>query len=115
LFFKAWQLIPWLKFSAFAANGLLLWAVFKLIASQWQSTLFSISVGVAMIALLGQLAALFMPALKWLNPGEESRSTVINVAIVLAGYCLDRQHLNIFDPIFLARGKLARLLNLDDK
>lgn len=115
LFFKAWQLIPWLKLAAFAVAGLVLWVLFKLIVSQWQSTLFSMSVGGVMIALLGVLAALFLPALKWLNPKEEARSLVIKVAVALTGYCLAKLHLNVFDPLFLARGKLARLLNLGNK
>jgi len=108
-------LIPWLKFSALAAAGLLLWLLFKLIVSQWQSTLFSISVGGVIIALLGVLAALFLPALKWLNPKEEARSLVIKFAIALIGYCLAKLHLNIFDRLFLERGKLAGLLNLGNK
>jgi predicted acylesterase/phospholipase RssA len=115
LFFKAWHLIPWLKFGGFAAIGLLLWLLFKLIVSQWQSTLFSISVGGVMIALLGLAAALFFPALKWLNPKEEARSLVIKVAVALTGYCMAKLHLNIFDPLFLARGKLAGLLDLGKK
>jgi predicted acylesterase/phospholipase RssA len=115
LFFKAWQLVPWLKYAGYSAAGLLLWVLFKLIVLQWHSTLFSISVGGAIIALLGVLAALFLPALKWLNPKEEARSLVIKIAIALTGYCLAKLHLNIFDPLFLARGKLARLLNLGNK
>ena len=115
LFFKAWQLIPWLKFSAFAAAGLLLWLLFKLIISQWQSTLLSISIGSLIIALLGVLAALFLPALKWLNPKEEARNLVIKFAIAFTGYCLAKLHLTIFDSLFLERGKLARLLDLGNK
>ena len=37
------------------------------------------------------------------------------VSVVLIGYCLDKLHLNIFDTLFLDRGKLARLLNLGNK
>ena len=115
LFFKAWKLIPWLKIAAFAAAVLVLWLLIKLIVSQWQSTLFSISVGGMMIALLGVLAALFLPAMKWLNPKKEAPSLVIKVAIALTGYFLAKLHLNIFDTLFLDRGKLARLLNLGNK
>jgi hypothetical protein len=56
-----------------------------------------------------------MPALRWLNPKKEASSIVIRVSIALAGYCMAKLHLNIFDPLFLARGKLARLLNLGNK
>jgi predicted acylesterase/phospholipase RssA len=115
LFFKAWKLIPQLKIAAFAAAVLLLWLLYKLIISQWQSTLFSISVGGMMIALLGVLTALFLPAMKWLNPEKEAPSFVIKFAIALTGYFLAKLHLNIFDSLFLARGKLERLLNLGNK
>jgi len=36
-------------------------------------------------------------------------------AVALTGYCLAKQYLNIFDPMFSARGKLTRLLNLGNK
>ncbi|MDP2179416.1 tetratricopeptide repeat-containing protein [Methylicorpusculum sp.] len=115
LFFKAWQLIPWLKIVSGVAAVLILWLSIKLVVSQWDNTLFSISVGKAMIALLGFVAALLFPALKWLNPKEEARSWVIKFAIAITGYCMAKLHLAIFDPLFLARGRLARLLDLDKK
>jgi hypothetical protein len=65
LFFKAWQLIPWLKIVSGAAAVLIVWLSIKMAVSQWDNTLFSISVGKAMIALLGFVAAVFFPALKW--------------------------------------------------
>ena len=112
LFFKIWQLDPRLKVSAYAAAGVIALVLITLIVSQWQSTLFSISVGSLILALLGLLAALFFPALKWLNPKKEATSIVIEVAIALTGYLLAKMHLTIFDRMFLDRGKLARLLNL---
>jgi len=115
LFFKAWHLVPWLKITASAAVVLILWLLLKLVIAQWDSTFFSISVGKAMIAFAGLLAALFLPALKWLNPKEEARSLIIKVAVALTGYLMAKLHLTIFDPLFLARGRLARLLNLGTK
>lgn len=112
LFFKVWQLIPWLKFSGYAAAGVVALVLMKLIVSQWQTTLFSISVGGMILALLGVLTALFLPAMRWLNPKKEVNSLVIKVAIALSGYLLAKVHLTIFDRMFLDRGKLARLLNL---
>lgn len=112
LFFKAWQLIPWLKITAFVIAGLVAWVLFTVISSQWQNTMFSISVGGMILALLGILTALFLPAMRWLNPKKEAQSIVIKVSVALTGYCMAKLHLTIFDPLFLARGKLARLLNL---
>lgn len=110
LFLKAWQLIPWLKYAAYAATGLAGFALLKLIVSQWHSTLFSMSFGGMIIAVLGLLAALFIPAMKWLNPQKEARSIVIKAAIALTGYILAKVHLNLIDRVFIARGKLDRLL-----
>jgi predicted acylesterase/phospholipase RssA len=115
LFFKAWQLIPWLKLAAFTIAGLAAWMLIKLIVSQWHNTLFSISVGELTLALFGILTALFMPAMRWLNPKKEADSIMIKTAIALAGYCMAKLHLNIFDKLFLDRGRLARLLNLGNK
>jgi len=115
LFFKAWQLIPWLKISAYATAVLIAWVLFKLIVSQWQSTFFAISVGELILALLGVLTALFLPAMRWLNPKKEVDSIAIKFSVAFVGYLMAKLHLNIFDPLFLARGKLARLLNLGNK
>ena len=112
LFFKVWQLKPELKIAAYATAGVVALVLIKLIVSQWQSTLFSISVGSLILALLGVLTALFLPAMRWLNPKKEVSSLVIRVAIALSGYLLAKVHLTIFDRMFLDRGKLARLLNL---
>ncbi len=112
LFFKAWHLITGLKIAAFAAIGLLLWGLIKVIAAQWHSVVFSMSVGGLIIALLGLVAALFLPAMKWLNPKEEVRSIVIKVAVALTGYVMAKLHLMIFDRLFLKRGRLVRLLSL---
>ena len=112
LFFKVWQLKPELKIAAYATAGVVALVLIKLIVSQWQSTLFSISVGSLILALLGVLTALFLPAMRWLNPKKEVNSLVIRVAIALSGYLLAKVHLTIFDRMFLDRGKLARLLNL---
>ena len=112
LAFKAWKLIPWLKAAAMATGVLLVWLLVKLIVAQWHNTVFSVSIGGLILALAGLLAALFFPAMKWLNPKEEARSIVIKIAIALAGYALAKFHLGVFDRLFLARGRLARLLNL---
>ncbi|WP_341328443.1 patatin-like phospholipase family protein [Methylotuvimicrobium sp. KM2] len=112
LFFKAWHLVSGLKIAAFVAIGLLLWVMIELVAAQWNSVVFSMSVGGLIVVLLGLLAALFLPAIKWLNPKEEVRSIVIKVAIALTGYLMAKLHLLLFDRLFLKRGRLARLLSL---
>jgi hypothetical protein len=86
-----------------------------LIAVNWDNPLLNVSVGGAVIAVLGLIGALFVPAWAWLNPHKEASSVVIKVAIGLAGYCLAKLHLNIFDQKFLARGRLQKLLDLVGK
>ena len=110
LFFKAWVLVPELKR---IAGGFAVLILLALIVSQWQTTLFSISVGSLIIAIMSIVAALFLPALKWLNPDKEGRNIVIKFALALAGYVLAKIHLTFFDALFLERGKLDRLLNLN--
>lgn len=112
LAFKAWHLVPELKIAAGAIGALLAWLLYKFVVAQWDNTILSLSVGGLVLALLGLLAALLFPAMKWLNPKEEARSIVIKVAIALGGYCLAKLHLSVFDRLFLQRGRLARLLGL---
>lgn len=113
--FKAWKLIPWFKVAALASAALIVWLLVKLIIAQWHSTVFSVSVSGLVIALVGLLAALILPALKWLNPKEEVRSLTIKIAITLTGYCMAKLHLSLLDQCILERGRLARLLNLGNK
>jgi hypothetical protein len=83
-----------------------------LIYANWDNALFSVSWGGAVIAILGLIAALFVPALAWLDPQKEAKSWILKAAIGFAGYCLAKIHLNIFDKLFLDRGRLQRLLSL---
>ena len=109
---KVWKLIPELKAAAVVIGLLAVWLLYTVIVAEWHNTLFSVSVGGLVIALAGILAALFLPALKWLNPKQEASNIVIKVAIALTGYCIAKVHLTFFDTKFLERGRLARLLNL---
>ena len=112
---KVWKLVPELK--KIAVLSLFGFAVLLagLIAANWDNPLLNVSVGGAVIAVLGVIGALLVPALAWLNPNKEASSIVIKVAIGLAGYCLAKLHLNLFDRLFLARGRLQKLLDMSGK
>ena len=110
-FLKAWKLIPELKRRGIIAVGIIGIALIALIATQWHNPLFSITVGGFIMMILLLLAAMLVPALRWLNPSEEARSFAIKLAIAFTGYLLAKVHLNLVDPLFLARGKLHRLLH----
>jgi hypothetical protein len=112
---KVWKLLPELKKIALLSLLLVTVLLAGLIAVNWDNPLLNVSVGGAVIAVLGLIGALFVPALAWLNPHKEASSIVIKVAIGLAGYCLAKLHLNIFDQKFLARGRLQKLLDLVGK
>ena len=75
-------------------------------------TAFAISWGTLAVSIATFVIVLFVPAFKWLFPQEEGRNVVIKINIALLGYILSKVHLGIIDRIFLARGKLERLLKL---
>jgi predicted acylesterase/phospholipase RssA len=109
-FLKAWKLVPELRRRGIMAVGIVAVTLIALIAAQWHNLLFSVTVGGFIMMILALLAGLVMPTLKWLNPSEEARSSAIKVAIALTGYVMAKVHLNLIDPLFLARGKVERLL-----
>ena len=109
---KVWKLEPKLQSAAKVIGGVVALLLIGLIYANWDNALFSVSWGGAVIAIFGLIAALFVPALAWLDPQKEAKSWILKAAIGLAGYCLAKIHLNIFDKQFLARGRLQRLLGL---
>ena len=112
-FLKALKLVPELKRRSIIAAAVTAVILIVLIAALWGNPLFPpITVGAFIIMLLLLIAGMIVPALKWLNPSEEGRSFAIKLAIALTGYLLAKVHLHLVDPLFLARGKLERLLNL---
>ena len=111
-FLKAWKLVPELKRRGLIAAGVVTVVLIALIAAQWSNPLFPpVTVGAFIMMILALLAAMLVPALKWLNPTEEASSFAIKLAIAFTGYLLAKVHLHLVDPLFLARGKLNRLLN----
>jgi hypothetical protein len=109
---KVWKLEPKLQSAAKVIGGVVALLLIGLIYANWDNALFSVSWGGAVIAILGLIAALFVPALAWLDPQKEAKSWILKAAIGFAGYCLAKIHLNIFDKLFLDRGRLQRLLSL---
>ncbi|MFZ2405357.1 MAG: pYEATS domain-containing protein [Methylobacter sp.] len=112
-FFKTCNLIPFLKLMVFVLVTVIFLDINNMLTNLWSEfghNLLSV-VGIFIIIIIVAIF-LFQLAFKWMFPQEEGRNLVIKVAISILGYILSKAYLGIFDSLFLARGKLKRLLNL---
>jgi predicted acylesterase/phospholipase RssA len=116
VFFKVWALVPWLR--AVATGGAVALAVLVtvLLFTTWKSPLpaphWDVTVGQAVAAMVLLVASTVYPVLKWLTPRHAVRGYVGKAAVALAGWVASNVHLRVFDPIYLQRGRLRRLLRL---
>ncbi|HVO23531.1 MAG TPA: patatin-like phospholipase family protein [Candidatus Margulisiibacteriota bacterium] len=116
LLFKVWMLVPWLR--ALAISGavgvavLLTWLMFRTWDSPLPALQWHVTVGHAVVALLLLVVATVYPVLKWLSPQSAVRGYLGKAAVALAGWVASNVHLLIFDRLYLARGRLRRLLRL---
>jgi predicted acylesterase/phospholipase RssA len=116
LFFKVWVLVPWLRALAIAGGAglvvLLIWAA----SASWSSPLpalqWHVTVGHAVVAVLLMVVATVYPVLKWISPQSAVRGYLGKAAVALAGWVASNVHLLIFDRMYLARGRVRRLLRL---
>ena len=108
-FFKAWSLMPLIKLMV--SIGLLIFVV-EVIGILEGTPAFTMTRGKLLFGVIMLGTALVAPALKWLFPKEEARGILLKATISLTGYLLSKVHLKLLDPLFLARGKLSRLLGL---
>lgn len=113
-FLKVWHVDPQLRQYAkrsavgFGALAVLFaWAL-------WDSPVVGTSItwdGV--IVFLGAaLLAAAAPILKWLEPRKAVRGYVRKALVAVFGYLRTNLHQKVFDPRFLERGRLQRLLDL---
>lgn len=113
LLFKIWKLSPTLRAVSWVTGisvALLLLAALYFKFSEplgWEMTVGELSIFVFLI-----LGGLLFPLLKWINPQKAIQEYGSKSLIALFGFVASRIHLHIFDPWFLKRGKLSRLLNL---
>ena len=114
LFFKIWKLSPTLRglviTGSVAAFALLIW----LATTFWGKEFLipAVSVGGLVVFLILALLALLVPLTKWLRPQDAMRGYLGKLAVAFTGYIFTNLHLRIFDPLFIRRGKLKRLLSL---
>jgi hypothetical protein len=114
LAFKVWFLRPVLKWAAVALGvallGLLGWTIW----THWKSTLIDrITIGEAVAALAVTAAGLLLPWIQWaLDPKSMGRNVVVRLVVWSAACVASWIHLLVFNPLFIARGRLERLLKL---
>ena len=114
LFFKIWRLHPLLKgIATIGAISLVVFGIWFVITN-WNTQLpvYDLSVGAVTLVVLFTIGGLVFPAIKWLKPQKAAQGYVKNSAIALLGFLFMNLHLIVFDPMFIKRGKLKRLLNL---
>ena len=114
LAFKVWCLVPALRAAAFGLPvgviGALIWLAYQ----YWDQKvgLGPWSLGAVVVALALFIAGLVFPLLKLLDPRKAMRSWLLQVALGILGWGAANIQVWLFDPIFLKRGKLERLLRL---
>ncbi|MFQ6023906.1 MAG: tetratricopeptide repeat-containing protein [Acidiferrobacterales bacterium] len=114
LFFKIWKLSPMLRRVSWAGGIASLFLLIWFVYAYWD-TAFSfrpVSVGGVAMFLALLVAGIAFPLLKWLTPQEAVRGYLGKAVVAVTGFILTNVHLLVFDPMFLRRGKLERLLKL---
>jgi predicted acylesterase/phospholipase RssA len=116
VFFKVWKLVPVLRLAVLVGGVALAVAGTCVIFATWDSPLrapgWQMTVGHVVLALFVIAAAAVYPVLKWLNPHRALRSYLTKAVVALVGWVASNTHLRLFDPLYLARGRLRRLLRL---
>ena len=116
LFFKVWKLVPALRLSALTAATALVVTGICVAFQTWDSPLraprWQVTVGHAVLFLLLLIAATVYPVLKWLNPNRALRGYLTKALVAVVGWIASNTHLRLFDPLYLGRGRLRRLLRL---
>jgi hypothetical protein len=116
LFFKVWKVVPGLRLAVLIGASAIAIAGVCVVFETWNSPLrgpeWQMTVGHAVLALLFLVAATVYPLLKWLNPNRALRGYLAKAIVALVGWVASNTHLRLFDPLYLARGRLRRLLRL---
>ncbi len=109
LFFKIWKLAPMLKALGIAVGLAALVVLAWALVTSWDLNVsFNVSTVIILIAIA--LIVMIVPALKWLNPEKAMRGYLSKASLAVVGFLVAQVHLLIFDKLFLARGRLKRLL-----
>jgi predicted acylesterase/phospholipase RssA len=111
-FFKIWKLNPILKSLAIGGGILFFAGLVWMIVANWGKSFLNLTVGGLTISLVFALICTVIPFLKWIIPEIAWKNFVWNMAVAVFGWAAANIHQRIFNPLFLERGKLDRLLKL---
>jgi hypothetical protein len=70
------------------------------------------TVGAALLTLLLVVGGLVWRGIRFANPEAVMRSWLFKGGLALGGWVLANLHVTLIDPIFLRRGRVARLMRL---
>jgi predicted acylesterase/phospholipase RssA len=114
LAFKVWFLQPVLKWTAVVLGVAFVAFLGWIIWTHWNSTVINrITIGEAVAALAVTAVGLLLPWIKWaLDPKSVNRGVAVRLVVWSAACVVSWVHLAIFNPLFIARGRLKRLLEL---
>jgi predicted acylesterase/phospholipase RssA len=115
LFFKVWKLDPTLRKAMMAGAAVLAVVVLGLVVNYWntQWVPVRVTVGGVVLGLALFVGAMLIPLLNWVQPQKALRNYLVKAGLSVVGFVVAQVHLRVFDPIFLKRGRLKRLLDLD--
>jgi predicted acylesterase/phospholipase RssA len=114
VFLKAFKLVPWLRAAGLAVVALVIAAAAYAIYANWSATIgYQTTVGAILLAAALLLAGLVWKAVGLANPRALMRSWALKLLVAVAGWVFTNLHLKLIDPLYLKRGKLARLLRPD--
>lgn len=115
--FKIWRLSPALRATALAAGAALLVAAGWFIRDRWDQTLqvgaqsFSYRALFLLVALT--IGGSVFPILQWIQPTTAMRGYFRKALVAVVGCVACNVHLWTFDRLFLKRGTVKRLLELE--
>jgi hypothetical protein len=113
LFGKVWKLDPALRTIAKVAALLAVALIGFLVYRYWDKSIvpFSFTVGGIVLALALMAGCMVIPLLRFVEPQKVAKSYVLKLGLSLFGFVASQVHVQVFDPVFLARGRLKRLLD----
>jgi predicted acylesterase/phospholipase RssA len=112
LLFKVWMLLRPLQIAAGVVGLLLLYLLGYAILTWWTKQVFRVTLGGVILAAVttGLSVAGLGVVSKLLNYRKTIQEILIGLGMVVIGACVARLHLHVFDRLFLAQGRLGRLL-----
>ncbi len=115
---KVWRLVPALSSAGIALALACVVAAGVWTYQNWHSSYplrYELSVREAVIGLAIVAAGLVAPLARFIRPVETIRNWLFMVVLATVGFVFTHLHLWLFDPLFIRRGSLERLMKLNAK